>query len=119
VVYHPRVPPFFGAPSFEVRALVARFPRPLGELSSPPALLAALRPGEPLPRETWRAVKTLLHRFGRRPSRSLRPGGVGRDAAALEFGDADRSSPRHRRSAGLTAHLTRVELQRRCSAARP
>jgi uncharacterized protein (TIGR02996 family) len=76
------VPPFFHRPSFEVRALVARFSRPLGELTSPPALHAALRPGDP-PRATWEAVTRLLGRFGRRPSHSLRPGGERVGLAAL------------------------------------
>lgn len=77
--YHPRVPPFFHLPSFEVRALVASFPRPLGELPSPARQAAP--PADP-PRATWDAITDLLARFGRRPSHPLRPGGerVGRAA---------------------------------------
>lgn len=65
-----------------MRAVVARFPRPLGELTSPPELQAALRPGDP-PREVWDAIKKLLARLGRRPSHSLRPGGERVGLAAL------------------------------------
>lgn len=84
------MPPFFALPGFEVRALVARFERPLGELTSPPELLAALRVSEP-PREIWRGVTALLHRFGRRPSHRLRPGGerIGRAALAGRLRSVD------------------------------
>jgi uncharacterized protein (TIGR02996 family) len=75
ICHLPRVTPFFYPPSFELRAIVTTFARPLGELPPSPALRAALEPMGPPPVEVWRAVTELLHRFGRRPSHPRRPGG--------------------------------------------
>jgi hypothetical protein len=74
-------------PSFELRAVITRFQRPLGELTPPSEFLRALIPGEP-PVAVWRAVTELLHRFGRRRSHSRRPGGerIGRAASRGRLG---------------------------------
>lgn len=64
------MPQFYYPPSFELRALVTRLPRPLGELKAPP-----IEPPIEPPVATWQAVTDLLYRFGRRRSHARRPGG--------------------------------------------
>lgn len=64
-------------PLLAVRAFVTVFPRPLGELPSPPALLAALSLGAPAPVSsddaTRAAVRDLLRHGGFKPTGRSKP----------------------------------------------
>jgi uncharacterized protein (TIGR02996 family) len=65
---------FFYPPDLAVRALVARFPAPLGAIATSEALRAAVKAPAPPPTATWAAVADLIERFRRRRT-SRRPGG--------------------------------------------